>query len=1026
MLLGLCWWALFRSTGASPRARSALRSAEEALRRRDYPAAEERAREALASDPKSVEAVLVAAQAAAGQQQVDRAVERLRSLPTDNPQDPRIRAGHIFGGTLLQGAGRFTEADAWWRGVLADDRSAAALTEYAKLLCWSGRFAEGRSLLAETLSETNLPIQHLLWAARPEVILDPRMTTSLERWRREFPKDPLLPLGIGASAELRGDSAVAESAYRDSLAIDPLNVEARVRLGGRILERSPEEWDRWLDEIPEEARPPCLERSEFWNQIARRAAVLNRDAATLAAHLRALRIDNLDREAAYQSGLLAGGLDLKELADRCQTRAVRLDELKARVDRVIDQSGGTAAPAGDLIAVCRGYRDLGRPAEALAWYRQAAYRDGRIIESSRELYEELTQVRGRSPETGGDPTSSDLKAAFALLPAADEGTADDQWLLAILKEKPWPARAIKSQPTAPSPGSQSASGGGNGSIAFREEAAALGIRFRYHNAHDPSQTAMRMQEFTGGGVGWLDYDRDGAIDLFASQGTDWPADRARPADSGKPSSGDPSLQDALFRQRGERFSDVAPAAFPKEGGFGQGVAAGEINEDGFPDLYVANIGQDRLWQNLGDGTFEDVTVEAGILEEAWSTSVCFADLTGDGLTDLYVANYAEGVNVFTEICRDTAGVPRSCKPTIFPAASDRFYVNQGDGTYREESVPRGLTGENGRGLGVVAWDADDSGRLSLFVANDGTANFFFLPDQNAGLASKAGGTTFRESAIESGLAFDEFGKPQACMGVAAGDADGDGRVDLFVTNYFRESNTLYAAHGAGAFRDATRETGLREPSLQQLGFGTQFLDADLDGWEDLLVTNGHEGDYRDLGIPFAMPPQSFHNAGESGGRRGEFSEIPRAAAGAYFEKEYVGRGLAVADWNGDGRVDAAITHLDAPLALLTNHSPPREKFLTVRLKGTRLPRDPVGTRVTVFPSASEAAPLARTRQLTAGDGYLASNDRALVLAAGDGSPFRLTVSWLGGEEMNIADLPVGTEIVIVEGVPGFFPLPGRK
>lgn len=1024
ILAGLGWWTLTPSTPL-PRPRAELRGAQEALRRREFATAERLANETLERDPRSIEAILVAAQAAAGQQQIDRALDRLRLLPEDpqSLENPEVRAARLLGGTLLQTAGRFAEADAWWRRILATDRSASVLTEYAKLLCWSGRFTDGRVVLAETLAEPSLPVQHLLWAARPEVVLDPRVTASLEGWRKAFPRDPLLPLGIGASAELHGDTAVAERAFRDVLAIDPSNVEARLRLGGRILERSPKEWDRWLEEIPDETRVLCRRRSEFWSQVARRAATIGSDETALAASLQALVIDSLDREAAYQSGLLAGRLRLAELAERCRSRAVRLDNLKTRVDRVIDQSGGTRALAEDLLAVSREYRDLGRPAEALAWYRQAAYRDGRVIEPSRDLFDELTRALERGAAEQKAVTSDDLRAVFALLPVPSEGTADQQWLLAILRNEPPSARPI--EPTT-KPSSTLEPVAAAGVISFREEAADRGIRFRYHNAHDPSQVAMRMQEFTGGGVAWLDYDCDGALDLFAAQGTDWPVDRSRPADSGRPSTVDPSRQDALFRQRGETFSDVAPLALPGEGGFGQGVAAGEFNEDGFPDLYVANIGQDRLWRNLGDGTFEDVTAEAGIAEEAWSTSACLADLTGDGLTDIYVANYAEGATVFTEICRDSAGVPRSCKPTIFAAAPDRFYVNQGDGTYREESALRGLTGENGRGLGVVAWDADDTGRLSLFVANDGTANFVFLPVESAGSGgAQAGTVTFRESALETGLAFDEYGKPQACMGVAAGDADGDGRIDLFVTNYFRESNTLYAAQGAGAFRDATRETGLREPSLQQLGFGSQFLDADLDGWEDLLVTNGHEGDYRDLGIPFAMPPQVFRNESGRGAKPGRFSEIPRAAAGPYFEKDYLGRGLAVGDWNGDGRVDAAITHLDAPLALLTNTSSPSERPLTVRLKGTRLPRDPIGTRVTLFPSKDAMAPT-RTRQLTAGDGYLASNDRALILAAGDGSPRRMTVSWPGGQVAGLAEVPAGKEIMVVEGVAGFFPLPDRR
>ena len=995
------WWFSVRA-GSAPRANErqrnlALTAARSALQRRDLATADRLVREVLAEDPAQPEAIVLGAQVALQRGNAHHAIEQLAALPEGDSDV--LTAGRTLAATLLQQAGRFTEAESRWKRVLAADPSNGPRIEYAKLLCWTGRFTEARALLEQTLSDPALPVQHLLWAARPEVILDRRMGESLRGWRTTSPRDPLLPLGLGAFADLQGNPKEAETFYREAIDLDPRSLEARLRLGARTLDRAPAQWDRWLEELPPEVAAAARDRAEYWRQVASRAVTVQRPLFALSASLRAVSIDNLDRGSTYQAGVLAAPLGLSDLSLRMQQRTTELDRRKTLMDLVIDQ---TATP-DDLIALARLERDLGHPGEGLAWFRQGVFRDGRILEAARGLFDELS--RG---ETGPAAVrAADLQAVLGKLPQNGEtSTADELWWIALVRGETLPLRRDKSGPgSSEMPDTPVASSASDSGIHLRDDAERVGIRMRYHNAHDPSQIPMRMQEFTGGGVAWLDFDRDGELDLFTAQGTEWPAGQTQPPDSG--AAGTPSLQDCLFRQAGGRLADVAPHAFPGESGFGQGAAAGDLDEDGFPDLYVANIGQDRLWHNLGDGTYEDVTAASGLVETDWSTSIALADLTGDGLTDIYVANYAQGKTVFTEICRDRDGTPRSCKPTIFDASPDRFYVNAGDGTFRDETTQLGLVGENGRGLGVVAWDADGSGRLSLFVANDGTANFFFRRSQ------EPPPHLFSEQALASGLAFDEFGKPQACMGVAAGDADRDGRTDLYVTNYYHESNTLYRAQGDGAFLDETRETGLREPSLNQLGFGTQFFDADLDGHDDLIVANGHEGDYRDLGIPFAMPPQMFRSGGN-----GRFTELSPANVGPYFARRYLGRGVATGDWNRDGRVDVAITHLDAPLAILTNTSPPRGGFVALHLRGRTSPRDPIGAQVTIGN---------QTKQLTSGDGYLASNERRLVFALPEPEtetePLEITVRWPGGATARWSAAARNREVLLVEGELESFVLP---
>lgn len=1006
------WWGFGFSSG--PVSRGAVRRQLEQARTllQQKPAEAERiARDALRQLPDSPEGLLVAGQAAILQGRLDEALKDFERLPESGDLAP---SGWAIAASQLQKAGRLAEAETWWLKVLRVDASPNPRIEYAKLLCWSGRFAEGRQQLEQTLEAPGLPVLHLVWAARPDVLLDPRMAEQLGRWREAYPSDPLLPLGLGAYAEIQGRWSEAEARYAESLALSPVVVEAQLRQGRRLLESSAEQWSRWLERLSPETLKLCQQRSEYWVQVGLRAQAARADLLALQAFVAALEIDPLDRTAAYQAGILAeragGSRNADEIlapfAARMLARSRRLDRLKFEIDKVTDRTA-TPETLRDIAAL---YAQLGHKREGIAWYRQAILADGRLLESTRTLYAELSRPDEPLPTL----LAGEREEVTARLTADTSPRTPEQAFLAALLRRERP-----DVPLAPgSPAETGIASHGQGSIHFREEAKALGIEFRYQNAHDPARVAMRMQEFTGGGAGWLDYDRDGRLDLFAVQGTPWPAGQADTPRLARDAPA-PTLRDQLYRQTKDRFQAVTTAALPPEGDYGQGVAAGDINEDGFPDLFVGNVGSDRLLRNLGDGTFEDISAEAGITARDWTTSVCIADLTGDGLSDLYAATYAEGANVYTEICRDQDGTERSCKPTIFSAAPDRFYVNAGDGSFREEAAARGFIGEDGRGLGVVAFDADDSGRLSLFVANDGTANFFFGPVEPAAepaaesASPSVAGRTFEEQGLAAGLAFDEFGKPSASMGIAAGDVDRNGFLDFLVTNYYLESNTFYSGQGPGQFLDLTRDTGLREPSLHQLGFGTQFGDFDLDGWEDALVSNGHEGDYRDLNIPFAMPPQVFRNRGREG-RGGTFEELPSSNVGRYFEGEYLGRGLTKGDWNRDGMTDVVITHLDAPLALLTNTSRRAGAAVGVTLVGTTAARIPIGTRVTVN---------GLTQQLTGGDGYLASNERRLIFAVGDAKAMDLEVRWPSGATVQWKGLPVSADLVLVEGAEAPLPLP---
>jgi len=300
----------------------------------------------------------------------------------------------------------------------------------------------------------------------------------------------------------------------------------------------------------------------------------------------------------------------------------------------------------------------------------------------------------------------------------------------------------------------------------------------------------------------------------------------------------------------------------------------------------------------------------------------------------------------------------------------------------------------------VAADFEMNGRIELFVANDSVSNFFFRPQNKPGEAPR-----FVEEGLYSGLAVNSFGNGEACMGVAVDDVDADGRLDLYVTNFIEESNTLYVQDAIGVFADATQQAGLRDPSMFRLGFGTQFIDAELDGWPDLIVTNGHVGNYLAEGSPYQMPPQYYRNLGN-----GRFEEVEASKLGEYFQGEYVGRPLVRLDWNKDGREDVVIGHLDAPTALLTNTTQPAGNYLAVNLRGTASARDAVGAVLHVTVDGRTLV-----RQLTAGGGYHASNEPRVVFGLGQAERIEsLSIRWPSGSRQTFTDVPLNCELIVVE------------
>lgn len=498
----------------------------------------------------------------------------------------------------------------------------------------------------------------------------------------------------------------------------------------------------------------------------------------------------------------------------------------------------------------------------------------------------------------------------------------------------------------------------------------------------------------GSGVGWLDFDRDGWPDLFCCQGAAWPS---RPEN-------DLSRSDQLYRNRQGRFENITLPCRLRNFGYSMGMAVGDYDNDGFPDLYISSYGRDSFYRNNGDGTWSEVLDQPVLNDERFSASCTWADIDGDGDLDLYVTNYLKLDPNNYPLCSHVEmgkRYPGGCHPRYQMHEYDLLIRNNGNGTFTDITEAAGLLAETPRaGLGVVTGDFDEDGDQDFYVANDTVNNQLWV---------NSGDGTFVDDALLMGVAVNGIGVPEAGMGLAAGDVDGNGLTDLFVTNYFNETNTLYRNEGENlGFTDVTAEFGLAAPSRQRLGFGTSLIDADNDGWLDLFVANGHVQSYPpelDRLTPFAQLQQLFRN--QKGIR---FQEVS-ATAGPYFQKALVGRSSALADFNQDGRGDIAVLHLNGPLALLQNETPAAGPLLTLHLIGQASNRDAIGARVEI-----RTGERTLFRWCQGSQGYLSSDFRLIQVGLDSASQAdSVTVRWPSGLRESWDGLKAGQTHPLKEG-----------
>jgi hypothetical protein len=517
--------------------------------------------------------------------------------------------------------------------------------------------------------------------------------------------------------------------------------------------------------------------------------------------------------------------------------------------------------------------------------------------------------------------------------------------------------------------------------------AQSGITWKHVAAKSPQKY---LPETTGAGCAFLDYDNDGWMDIYF-------------VNSGKCDFYDPNppLRNALYHNnRDGTFTEVTEKAGVAAGGYGQGVAVGDYDGDGFPDLYVTQYGRSILYHNNGNGTFTDVTEKAGVAAPGWSSSALWFDYDNDGRLDLFVCQFVLFSKERSKDCRAGEDAKRGyCIPHLYKPMASWLFHNNGDGTFTDVSKESGIAGPLGKAWGAVAADLNNDGRLDLFVANDTVRNFLFMNH----------GGKFEEIGEEAGIAYSADGRPRSGMGVDAADFDQDGWMDLFVANIDHEMYSLYRNNHDGTFDDVAMQAGIAQATRLMSGWGLKFFDYDNDGNLDLFLANGNPDDLIESlhpGVSYREPCLLFHNTGKG------FQNVT-SQSGPFFTRPLSSRGLAIGDFDNDGALDVLIAVNDDRPVLLRNKVGARNHWLGLRLIGKQSNPDGVGARI-----SWQAGELKRSTMKVAGGSYLSSHDPRVVLGLGT----RAKMDWLeikwpqpSGAVERFTNLPLDRYITIIEG-----------
>lgn len=703
--------------------------------------------------------------------------------------------------------------------------------------------------------------------------------------------------------------------------------------------------------------------NDYWAALGTYFYDQHQYEASARALMEALLRDPTDDLSAHRLAKVFHALGRHEDAEQARNRAVWIVQLEQHGEQLVQSPNDPEAHQG----MTQKLLELGRPFESLAWTQQLL--PPGAVQTRAAVGRQLMNLNRNARA---------LNMAFEM-----SQMEIDRSELRIEK-----ALAAIQHPRSLQPANDAKSVQIMASPRLVNVASQVGLHFQWYPDEETNLASIPLHEVMGGGIAVIDFDLNGWPDVYLAQG------------SGEPPSNRCTRSNQLFRNLAGEFAEVTENSHTSDFHYSSGLASGDVNQDGFPDLLLASLGRNRLLINNGDGTFHDATAAMGEAPDRFTSSVAIADLNGDNLPDLFETSYVEMEGGFRlpEVGPDGREIPPS--PRSFYAQSDRWLLNLGDGNFEPRIISEDIA-TAGSGLGLIITDFDLDGSNEVFVANDGRPNHLLEPSSK---------TPFQNSADAKGLAVGFTGEANACMGIAAGDFDRNGMVDLHVTNFSNQSANHYLQAESTTFTDAATRFGIDQWSIPYIGFGVKSIDIDRNGWLDLLVTNGHIFDQSHLGEAFRMPAQLLMNQGN------RFEQVEVQDDSGYWRGKYLGRSLAKCDFNRDGSLDFLVGHLDQPLALLQNQTETQGHWIQLELVGTSSERDAIGAHLVVICGDEQWH-----GWVVAGDGYLCTDEPVIDLGLGEQSAIdQLEVTWPSGKKQTFRSIAGDARYLITEDEPTLF------
>lgn len=943
VVIGWLWWQ--QNTSAS-----CLISARTHQKNGNYAEAFEDARRTLDADPGCDEAQWIAGDSARRLRRYSEASDHLLMV---SEQSTFAVQAYRTGATISERPlFRLKQAAEFYRRLLAikpDDTE--ALSKLAQLLALTGQREEAKPLIFR-LIQLHQPSDLLIVLSRETAAVqdEPFLRKAIE----VSPNDPYVLLGLARTEELKGNSAEAIRLTRAAIQCDPQLAYGYALLGRYLIEdHQTTEFQTLMASLPQQVRSDArvlqLEGRHFFEAGEFQQAwpfLIDAAKAIPESH-----------ETLYRLAVLLKQVGESERADRCQRYMKQTQQLIALHDQVLFSDAGSDPAV--ILRLIEASIQCGRILEASGWAQLAVQRfheDPTLAGRNSSLLKQLSEAAPVLVQPTENPLEDFRATPNLTMLDSKKNQGSDQ---------------------ATTTGTE---GDVETNIRFITTGPNDGLDFTFQNG-DNQSPSKRMFELTGGGVAAVDFDHDSYTDVVMTQGNHWD----RPS---------PSENDVLFRnQRALRFATAPQAGFGLPD-FSQGVASGDLDQDGFPDFVTTSTEGATIWWNQGDGTFQ-ASPALPQQQPRWMTSCAVVDLNQDSLPEILLEGYLRGDAVFSRVCNDGAPGSVMCMPSIFEPEPDLLLANQGNRTFVDVSERISSGNEAGKGLGLLVFSGDDR-TPQILIANDTT------PNQ---LLSCSNSPVWQDTGFEAGISLSGQGRAEGSMGIAFGDPDQDQDFDLVITNFLTESHAFYSAIGPGKYQDLRRRTGLQELTQHVLGFGTQFIDADNDGCEELFLSNGHIDNLESRGKPWKMPAQMmrWHEC--------QFQNLPTDQLGPYFAEEHLGRAAARLDWNADGKPDLLLGNLYEPSVILTNSTQNAGNSLSFVLIGRTSSRD--GTLATVRTVVNQRPVV---RQITAGDGYQCSNEKLIHIGIGRSEESRaISVRWPSGIDDSISPVATSGRWIVREG-----------